>query len=190
MRRDEIDDAALLKAVRASVPGCDEATATRLVSVYRDSRRAKSLPATNLDIVDAVQSDVRFRLPSLRLAEAQAAHQPNTYAYLFTYASPARGGSLGSCHALEMPFVFGTLNAPTQDKFAGNGPEVERLSANMMDAWLSFARTGSPAHEGIGPWSAYNPTTRPTMLFDITSGLAEDPFGKERAASLGASGAG
>ena len=41
--------------------------------------------------------------------------------------------------------MFGTLNAPTQDRFAGTGPDVERLSRDMMDAWLAFAKTGNPA---------------------------------------------
>ena len=119
---------------------------------------------------------------AIRVAETQVKHQPNTYLYLFTYASPARGGSLGSCHALEMPFVFGTTKAPTQDRFAGTGPDVDRLSENMMDAWLSFARSGSPAHERVGPWPAYNAETRPTMVFDRNSGVEADPFGEERRA--------
>jgi para-nitrobenzyl esterase len=81
-----------------------------------------------------------------------------------------------------MPFVFGTLDAPTQDRFAGTGPDVERLSANMMDAWLSFARSSNPGHEGIGRWPAYETAHRPTMIFDRHSRLEEDPFGEERAA--------
>jgi para-nitrobenzyl esterase len=182
LRRDEPDDAGLVKHVRATLPKATESDARTLVETYRASRRAKGLPDSNLDILDAIDSDARFRIPSLRMALAQREHQPATYAYLFTYASPARRGALGSCHALEIPFVFGTLNAPTQDKFAGTGPEVERLSANMMDAWLSFARTGSPAHEGIGPWPAYDAGTRPTMLFDRSSALAADPFREERQA--------
>jgi para-nitrobenzyl esterase len=181
-RRDEPGEAALPSQVRASVPKATESDARALVETYRASRHAKGLPDTNLDILDAIQTDARFRIPALRMALAQHEYQAHTYAYLFTYASPARHGALGSCHALEMPFVFGTLGAPTQDRFAGTGPDIERLSANMMDAWLSFARTGSPGHEGIGPWPAYDAETRPTMLFDRTSTLAHDPFGEERAA--------
>jgi para-nitrobenzyl esterase len=182
IRREPIDDHALLAAVRQSLPKAGEQEAVALIQLYRGSRNHLGLPESNLDILDAIDSDARFRVPATRLALAQREHQPHTYAYLFTYASPARHGALGSCHALEMPFVFGTLDAPTQDRFAGTGPEVERLSANMMEAWLSFARTGSPGHEGIGPWAAYDADRRPTMVFDRASGLAEDPFGQERAA--------
>ncbi len=184
VRRDPIDDEELLNAVQASL-GSDEAKAASLVAAYRSSRGAKGLPDSNLDILDAIQSDARMRMPAIRLALAQRAHQPLTYMYLFTYPSPARGGSLGSCHALEMPFVFGTLHAPTQDRFAGSGPEVEALSRRMMDAWLSFARTGSPGHEGIGAWPAYDDSSRPTMVFDLETGLESDPFGEERRAIQG-----
>jgi para-nitrobenzyl esterase len=118
----------------------------------------------------------------MKLALAQRQHQPASYVYLFTHASPARRGALGSCHALEMPFVFGTLDAPTQDRFAGTGPEVEQLARNMMDAWLAFARTGNPAHEGIGAWPAYDDASRPAMTFGRQSCLASDPFGEERRA--------
>jgi para-nitrobenzyl esterase len=181
-RRDELDDEQLIRAVDATLgkPGPEKARA--VVEVYRRSRTEKGLPDTNLDIVDAVGSDARFRVGATRLALAQQPHQPDTYAYLFTYASPARHGALGSCHALEMPFVFGTLSAPTQDRFAGSGPGVERLSHQMMDAWLSFAKTGRPAHEGIGRWDAYTEPARPTMVFDLESRQQADPFGEERRA--------
>ena len=182
VRREEIDDAALAKAVAATLPGADGGAVEAVIAAFRASRTGKRLPASNLDILDAIQSEARFRGNALRLALAQRAHQPNTYVYLFAYASPARHGALGACHALEMPFVFGTLGAPTQDRFAGTGPDVERLSQNMMDAWLSFARTGNPGHEGIGPWPAYNAQSRPTMVFDRQSGLQNDPYGEERRA--------
>ena len=181
-RREEIDASQLHKVIAGMYPKADAATVTNLIDTYIESRATKGLPHTNLDIMDAIQSDNMMRINAIRLAEAQRAHQPNTFLYLFTYPSPARGGSMGSCHALEMPFVFGTTNAPTQDRFAGTGPDVERLSANMMDAWLAFARAGSPGHEGIGPWPAYDATTRPTMVFDRQSGLQDDPFGEERQA--------
>ena len=140
------------------------------------------LPATNLDLLDAIQGDEMFRIPSIRLAEAQRPHQAHTFMYLFVYASPARRGTLGACHALELPFVFGTLDAPTQDKFAGTGPVVETLSRNMMDAWLAFVRDGNPSHSGIGSWPAYDVQQRATMMFGRDSALEHAPFDAERAA--------
>jgi para-nitrobenzyl esterase len=182
VHRDEIDDEALLDAASQALPNAPKAQLLKLITLYRNSRMAKSLPHSNLDIRDAIETDARTRHNAIQFAAAQAGHQPNTFLYLFTHESPARRGALGACHSLEMPFVFGTLDAPTQDRFAGTGPEVERLSANMMDAWLLFARNGNLAHEGIGDWPAYNTEQRPTMIFGPNTGVQFDPFGEERAA--------
>ena len=183
MRREPIDDAALLKDVRAALPKAGEGEAKDLIEVYRASRKVRQLPDDNLDILDAIGSDVRFRIGSVRWAQNQRAAGGKAWLYLFTHASPARRGALGSCHALEMPFVFGTLGAPTQDKFAGTGPDVQRLSREMMDSWLSFANNGDPAHPSIAPWSQYDDGRRPTMIFGTrASGQENDPFGEQRAA--------
>lgn len=182
-RREPIDDATLAKDVRKMLPKAGEGEVKGLIDVYRASRRQRELPGDNLDIVDAIGSDVRFRINSLRWAASQRAAGGKAWAYLFTHASPARRGALGSCHALEMPFVFGTLHAPTQDKFAGTGSEVERLSREMMDCWLNFAVEGDPAHPSVAPWSQYESGKRPTMIFGTkASGEENDPFGEERAA--------
>jgi len=181
-QRETIDDAKLIERVQRIIPKRAAARAGDLVSAYRTSRTAMNLPATNLDILDAITGDEMFRIPSIRLAEAQRKHQPRTHMYLFTYESPARRGALGACHALELPFVFGTLDAPTQDKFAGKGPAVDTLSANMMDAWIRFAHTGDPSHTGIGAWNAYDASERATMIFGRDSRLERAPFEDERKA--------
>ncbi|MFQ5382722.1 MAG: carboxylesterase/lipase family protein, partial [Dehalococcoidia bacterium] len=181
-RREPIDDRSLLAGIGQSLPNASADDLEGLIRVYRTSRAGRGLPNTNLDLLDAVNSDIRFRLPATRFAAAQRAHQPKTHMYLFTRESPARGGSMGSCHALEIPFVFGSLDAPTQDRFAGTGPEVEALSSNMMEAWLSFARSSSPGHEGIGHWPAYDAEQRATMVFDSPPEVVDDPLGEERRA--------
>jgi para-nitrobenzyl esterase len=154
----------------------------RLFGVYRESRRALGLPHGNRAIIGAIQTDYRFRIPCLRVAEAHLAHDPRTYVYLFSHESPASRGALRACHALELPFVFGTLDTPTQDRFAGKGPEVERLSAHMMDAWIAFARGGDPSHAALGDWPRYDTARRPTMVFDRQSRVEHGPLDVERAA--------
>ena len=52
----------------------------------------------------------------MQLAEAHARRQPATHAYLFTWESPALGGALGSCHALDVPFVFGGVEEGSVSK--------------------------------------------------------------------------
>jgi para-nitrobenzyl esterase len=119
-------------------------------------------------------------MPAIRVAEAQRAHQPATFMYLFAWPSPAAGGRLGACHAIELPFVFGTLAAPHMERFSGSGPAAERLSQQTMDAWLAFARDGVPAAPGADPWPAYDLARRATMVLDAGSRVVEDPARDER----------
>ena len=122
-----------------------------------------------------------FRIGSVRAADALSAAGSRTHMYLFTWESPAMQGALGACHALEIPFVFGTLASPGMDKFAGSGPEADRLSEQMMDAWLAFARTGDPNHDGASvTWPAYDGSRRPTMFFGTNPHVMDAPYDEER----------
>jgi para-nitrobenzyl esterase len=177
--RRQIEDVDLHKAVRASIPRAAAGRADEVIALYRSSRKTRGLPTSNNDILDAVSTDSRFRMSAIRMAAAQRMHQPNTFLYLFTQESPARRGSLGSAHALEIPFIFGTLDDPMTMKFTGEGPEVTRLSEDMMDAWLAFAHTGNPSHPRIGQWSRYDDARQNTMVFGPQGGLVDAPFAEE-----------
>ena len=181
-RREPMTDEALLAAVRGRLPKAGADQARDLIEVYRASRQTKALPADNLDILDAIGSDMQFRIAATKLAAAQTPHN-RAYLYLFTHASPARRGALGACHALEMPFVFGTTGIEGQVNFAGAGPEVERLEGEIMDAWIAFARTGDPNHPGLPAWPAYDGAARQTLVFGTAASTVQpNPFGEERLA--------
>ncbi|CAN5773378.1 carboxylesterase/lipase family protein [soil metagenome] len=97
------------------------------------------------EVWNAISTDQTFRIPALRLAERQRAHQRDVYVYLFTFASPAFDGAFGACHALEIPFVWDNLDAPGAAMFTGPAtPAMEGLATAMADAWVAFARTGTP----------------------------------------------
>ena len=179
----ELDLAGLEKRVRTGLRalGADESHAERLIESYRAARKGRA-SIEPFELLDALDSDRTFRIPSIRLAEAQASHQPRTYQYLFNWSSPARRGTLGACHALELPFVFGTLVAPTMDRFAGKGPDAETLSGLMMDAWIAFARSGEPGHASLPGWGGYDAANRATLIFDRACELAHAPLEAERAA--------
>ena len=167
---------------RDNLGSTDRDRVLKMIAAYRKSREKMGLAFDNNSILDAIGGDAKFRIPGLLLLEAQRKHQPDVFSYLFTWESPARRGALGSCHALDLPFVFGTYFVPGQDKFAGAGPEVEKLSLQMMDAWVAFAKTGNPGHAGIGQWLPYGPDQRQTMIFGRKTGLTAAPFEEERAA--------
>ncbi|HEY2733236.1 MAG TPA: carboxylesterase family protein, partial [Polyangiales bacterium] len=141
-KRSQLDADGLAQRVRAVLPHKAREAAAPLIETYRASRASRDLPHTNNDILDAIETAARFAIPASRLADAQSAHQPATFVYLFDWESPAYRGTLGACHALELSFVFGTTGVPNMDRLTGTGPAVDQLSHQMMDAWLAFAKTG------------------------------------------------
>jgi para-nitrobenzyl esterase len=147
-------------AARAGARVSAEA-ARALVEVYRAAEPDRG----PRDHFSAFETDRVFRVPAARLADAQSAHAP-VYGYEFAWCSPAQKGALGACHAVELPFVFGTLDAPGMSAFSGHGPAAEQLSHVVMDAWAAFARTGNPSHPALPAWPRHAPASRPTMIFD------------------------
>jgi para-nitrobenzyl esterase len=176
-----------MKQLRNAVPGADDARLESMIDVYRQSRSSRGLPAQDRAIEAAIRSDALWRIPNERFALAYRAAEPRTFVYLFTYESPAMRGALRSCHALDLPFMFGTWSLPSEERFAGRGEHVRALSERMMDAWLAFTKTGDPSLPGLagGEWPAYDDERRPTMVFDRTSGLQHAPYEEERAAWTG-----
>jgi para-nitrobenzyl esterase len=87
----------------------------------------------------ALLGERTFVCPALALAAA--APQPS-WSYLFAHTLAGEAGVHGSFHALEVPYVFGNLDALPQ----GVAPTAadEQVSAFMRDAWGRFAREGSP----------------------------------------------
>ena len=153
-----------------------------VLDTYRKARAERGLPVTPAELWGAIETDRIFRMPALRLAETQLAHQPRVYNYLFTWPSPMLGGMLGSCHALELGFVFGTHRDPGMANFSGAGPAADALSEHMMDAWLAFARSGDPSTPAAGAWPAYSAATRATRIFGSETNMAAAPYDEERRA--------
>ena len=51
-----------------------------------------------------------FTFPALKLAELQAKQGAAVWMYRFDWQSPAYNGELKACHAMEIPFVWNTIN--------------------------------------------------------------------------------
>ena len=115
-----------------------------------------------------------FRIPATRLAEVQSSQQSQTYMYRFDWQSPAAGGALGACHALDIPFAFGTHTLPGMGAFAGEGPGADALAESMTSAWLAFARSGDPSTPALS-WPAFDAAARRTMVLDAESHVEERP---------------
>jgi para-nitrobenzyl esterase len=75
--------------------------------------------------------------------------------YEFDWPSAVPG--LGACHALEIGFVFDTINSPDWAMLTG-GAAPQRLADDLHQAWVRFVTTGDP---GWRPWDA----AHPVMIF-------------------------
>jgi para-nitrobenzyl esterase len=177
-RHRELDAETLRKRIARRLEAIGRGDADELIAVYRESRPG----APPWEIFDAIESDRHFRIPAIRLAEAQRAQQAHTYMYLFTWSSPAAGGLLGACHALELPFLFGTLDAPNMAPFSGSGERAEQLSCVVMDTWLRFASGDAERVDGLAHWPSYDADRRATTILDAEPGLENDPASAERRA--------
>src|SRR6476469_8673174 len=142
------------RALRVFGPGADYRTA------FPD--------ASAEQLYERVHSDLVFRMPTLRLAEAQAAGGARAYLYDLTLAAQ---GQFGACHGLDIPLLFGTTDADLGPLLLGPepSPDVQRLSTAMRTAWTAFATTGDPG------WPAFDHVERLTQIFDTTSTVAPYP---------------
>jgi para-nitrobenzyl esterase len=145
-------DVARLRRYTAGLVGDDRAD--EVLAAYPDG--------SPFERWNAVMTDHSFAIPAVRLAEAQAPYAP-TWLYRFDWRSNFLGGVLGSCHALELGFVFGTYKEKLAAAFFGSGTKADALSNAMIQAWTSFARSGAPASEA--QWPPYKKDTREVMLF-------------------------
>jgi para-nitrobenzyl esterase len=107
-------------------------------------------------------SDRMFRMPSVELAEAQRAGGGRSHLYELTWPSPALGGVLGACHALDVPLVFGVLDQGLALMLLDTPPTpgAVEVSGQMREAWTAFARAGDPG------WPAFD-ERQLTRVFDV-----------------------
>jgi len=177
----DLDDARLRERIAPHVP---PERLEPLLAAYRDVS-VRPPDGWHAEALFAFQTDRVFRIPALRLAEAQSSRaDAPTFLYQFNRPSPALGGLLGACHAVELPFVFGALDVEGAQLFAGSDIDSHRLSERVMDAWLAFARAGDPGHDDLAdaPWEPFSAARRATLLFDRDCALAFAPDDARRTA--------
>ncbi|GAC1674427.1 MAG: carboxylesterase family protein [Ktedonobacteraceae bacterium] len=139
------------------------------LAAYRAARPEASVG----DLYSAVVTDWFYRIPAIRLAEAQVKSSAKAYMYEFGWRSPSFDGALGACHALEIAFAFDTLNVPGQELLLGPNPP-QSIADSMHAAWVAFATHGDPG------WPQYDLKHRATMRFNTISELVDDPNSVER----------
>lgn len=147
---------------------------------FREALGPRSAARDPYGVWSAFQSARVFHHASARLAEAQHAGGGRVHSYLFTWRPPVLRRSLGACHALDIPFVFGSTAHPLARPLTGVSAVAPRLSRRMQHSWIRFARDGEPGHERLPAWPAYEPTRRATMILGRECALDDAPLEPER----------
>jgi para-nitrobenzyl esterase len=115
-----------------------------------------------------------FRRPAVEQAARKAAlRAAPAYSYVYCWRTPVLDGRPGPFHAAEIAFTFD--NAEICDHYSGGTSEAFVLSKQISTAWVTFARTGNPNHNGLPHWPAYTSEQRATMYFDTPCTVRNNP---------------
>ncbi|KAG5727906.1 hypothetical protein E4T56_gene9339, partial [Termitomyces sp. T112] len=95
-----------------------------------------------------------------------------TWVYCLTRRSPV-DPLRGAAHTDDIPYVFGTLDAP--GSFSGTDAGAKATRDALQGAFVKLAKTGE------GSWTPYRLPTRATMLMSENPRVENDPRGWERA---------
>jgi para-nitrobenzyl esterase len=119
----------------------------------------------------------RVRRPAFEQAIRKAAlGAAPAYSYVFSWRTPVLDDRPGPFHACEIAFTFD--NAEICDHYSGGTPEAFVLSKQISTAWVNFARTGNPNHDGLPHWPTYTADHRATMYFETPCEVRNDPEGE------------
>jgi para-nitrobenzyl esterase len=148
---------------------------TKVIDIYREALKKRDGHNAPGDILGTLNTDMMFRIPNIRLVEAQRDNGVPAYNYLVTYKTPAMGGALGAMHGVDNPFMFGALSP----ELTGNGPEQQDMMIKMQDSCIAYIRTGDPSCKTAGKWPVYG-KDRQTMIWDINPHVETAPYEVER----------
>ncbi|MCJ8008867.1 carboxylesterase/lipase family protein [Lederbergia wuyishanensis] len=128
----------------------------KLISLFKEAYPEKNL--TDLLFIDSL-----FRAPSIDFIAKKAEHQEApTYSYMFSLEFPYDGGRT-AWHCSEIPFVFRNTDKVPVCNIHGVSDLLEK---QMFDAWVSFAKNGTPTSNDLPEWPACKPGDEATMIFD------------------------
>lgn len=99
----------------------------------------------NLNLIN----DWGFLEPAWTMAKAHADAGATAYLYEFDYVPTTLQTKYAAApHASELPFVFDTLDKYLDDPSA----QDREVARRMADAWVQFAKTGSPVTAHLPEW--------------------------------------
>ncbi|MEV0277961.1 carboxylesterase family protein [Streptomyces sp. NPDC050610] len=172
----------LVRVVGSGLIGVAPAELKRLRDGYRQLYPAADAAELEQMLITAGN----WRLPAIRLAEAQAAAGGEVWSYRLDWRVAPKGQGLGAPHGLDLGFVFDRAADPTAplSYFSGvsraDPQRIRAITAAMHTSWARFLHGSPPETPALPPWPRYEAARRATMLFDDTCTVAEDPDRAER----------
>jgi len=117
-------------------------------------------------------TDSNFRIRSWILAERKVAQESApVWLYSFDWETPVFHGKLKAYHALDVPFVFETIDAVGA---TDRGTAAHELARRISSTWAAFARSGKPDNPQIPRWPNYTLADRATLILDRECRVAYD----------------
>lgn len=115
---------------------------------------------------DLMDLDLMFRPGAVQQANMKSSikESAEVFMYLFNWQSPVMNGKFKAMHCIELPFVFD--NVDRSESMTGGSRQAHILADKVSQAWINFAKTGNPNHDGLPRWEAYNETNGTTMFFE------------------------
>lgn len=125
-------------------------------------------------INEKIQTDALYKMRSLHAAEIHSTFKKaGTYVYQFNWQSPVNNKKMGAIHGLEIPFAFDNLERSRE--MIGDVAKAQPLADAMSDAWVSFAKNGTPNSKLLPKWPKYDKKSRKTMFFNTNSTIVSNP---------------
>lgn len=163
----ELSKSQLIRMCENRLPGLGEKAA----NIYEEMVPHWITNPAMLDVFSAFESDRIFRIPSLRMAEAQSRYRNDVFMGHFDYAL----GPMGACHGIDLPLVFGHTETAMGKALTGGGIAARKLSQKVQGAWIAFARSGNPSTDAIGIWKPWRQQQPHAMHFREKTRVGKDP---------------
>jgi para-nitrobenzyl esterase len=137
----------------------------------------KNYPLT-IEGQSEAMTELYFWRSSLQFVDAQLKHAP-VWMYRFDFGMTPGHPLLGKAfHSAEIPFVLYNLDLLQTVGFQVD-EKMRSVAEQMLNAWVSFARSGDPSTEGLD-WPVYHEDKRRTMVFAEESKIVQDPEAEKR----------